>query len=195
MRVLLLFVALSVSACSTTPQTQRDIYADVLDENLKQARGGSAPITPYKIAAGDDELALRATPSSAVVADVYSWVHSSDYVEIENRLLAEIPNTTARLYNRQNGMRVKYTGPSTSGTGDVYYWSRNTGQIRRGSWEIKEGKFGPQICETFYGETTCLNTVEQLSGVGRIDRRKGDVFGLARGVRPEVGDDGLPEWD
>ncbi len=194
MRSFILVAALIVSACSTTPQTQRDIYADVLDENLKQARGATAQQTPYKIAAGDDVLAQRATPNRAVVDEVYSWVHSSDYVDIENRLLAEIPNMTARLYNRQNGMRVKYTGPSTDGTGDVYYWSRNTGQIRRGSWEIKEGKFGPQICETFYSETSCLNTVEQLSGVGRIDRRKGDVFGLARGVRPEVGDDGLPEW-
>ncbi len=189
MRHLILFAVLCVSACSTTPQTQRDIYADVLDETLRQARGAASPVTPYKIAAGDDVLAQRATPSSEVVGEVYHWVHTSDYTDIETRLRKEIPHTTRRLYNPKDGVRVKYVG-----TGDVYYWSAASGQLRRGTWDIQSGKFGPQICETFYGVTTCLNTVEQLSGVGRIDMRKGDVFGLARGGRPTVGDDGLPRW-
>ena len=169
MRLLVLTLAFILPACATSSP--------------------NAPVSPYKIAAGDDVLAQRATPSSAAVGEVYHWVHTSDYAQIEARLRREIPNTTQRLYNPKDGVRVKYVGAS-----EVYYWSAATGQIRRGSWEIIEGKFGPQICETFYGEVVCLNTVEQLSGVGRIDTRKGDAFGLARGARPVVGDKGLPQW-
>lgn len=171
MRFFLILAAVSLSACatSTAPQAEQD--------------------TPYKIAAGEDVLAQRATPSSDIVAEIYSWVHTSDYADIEKRLRAEIPNTTRRLYNPKDGVRVKYVGAK-----DVYYWRANSGQIRRGTWNIEEGNFGPQICETFYGNTVCLNTVEQLSGVGRIDMRSGDVFGLARGGRPVLGDDGLPRW-
>jgi len=169
MRALALIIVLGLSACATT-----DI---------------PAPDRPYRIAAGNDTLAQRATPSSEAVGEVYHWVHTRDYSEIETRLRREIPGTTRRLYNPKDGVRVKYVGSA-----DVYYWSAATGQIRRGKWDIQQGKFGPQICETFYGETLCLNTVEQLSGVGVIDSRKGDVFELARGVRPVAGDAGLPEW-
>lgn len=167
---------LGLTACATPASISPDANADIA-------------ATPYKIAAGDDRLAQRSTPSSEVVGEIYHWVHTSDYTEIDARLRAEIPNTTRRLYNPKDGVRVKYVGAS-----EVFYWSAKTNQVRRGTWEIKEGKFGPQICETFYGETVCLNTVEQLSGVGRIDMRKGDVFGLTRGGRPEVGYDGLPGW-
>jgi hypothetical protein len=148
-----------------------------------------APPAPYKIAAGDDALAQRATPTSAAVGEVYHWVHISEYKDIEARLRRETVNTTRRLYTPKDGVRVKYIGKT-----DVYVWSAATGQIRRGTWVISEGKFGPQICETFYGETACLNTAEQLSGVGRIDKRAGDAFGLARGIRPVIGKDGLPSW-
>ena len=171
MRNLVLMAAALLSACATPSAPPQ------------------GPLTPYKIAAGNDALAQRATPSRGAVGEVYHWVHTSAYADIEKRLRQEIPNTTRRLYNPKDGVRVKYVGAS-----EVYYWRAATGQIRRGTWDIKEGKFGPQICETFYGQTVCLNTVEQLSGVGRIDIRKGDVFGLARGVRPELGDDGLPDW-
>ena len=172
MRALVLILALGLSACATT-----------------QAPISDTPLTPYRIAAGDDTLAQRATPSSAVVGEVYHWVHTNEYSDIEKRLRAELPNTTRRLYNPKDGVRVKYISDE-----NVYYWSAKSGQVKRGTWDIQEGKFGPQICETFYGEAVCLNTVEQLSGVGVIDSRRGDVFALASGGRPVVGDDGLPGW-
>ena len=84
---------------------------------------------------------------------------------------------------------MKFLGADT-----VLYWSAKTGQVRRGTWDIQEGKFGPQICESFYGDAVCLNTAEQLSGVGVIDTRPGDVFGLARGLRPRLNDEALPSW-
>lgn len=169
MRAIGLTLAIILSACAAAP--------------------APAPLSPYKIAAGDDALAQRATPSSEAVGEVYHWVHTSDYADIEARLRRETPNTTRRLYTPKDGVRVKYMGAS-----DVYVWSAATGQIRRGTWSVTEGKFGPQICETFYGDSACLNTVEQLSGVGRIDKRAGDAFGLARGGRPVIGSEGLPQW-
>lgn len=172
MRGFVLITALSLSACAATT-----------------APAPEAADTPYRIAAGDDILAQRATPGNEVVSEVYHWVHTNEYPDIEARLRAEFPNTTRRLYNAEDGVRVKFIGRE-----NVYYWSANSGQIRRGTWDIQQGKFGPQICETFYGAVTCLNTAEQLSGVGEIDSRAGDVFGLARGGRPVMGDDGLPGW-
>ena len=172
MRALVLITLLGLSACAAV-----------------DAPTSGPALTPDKIAAGDDVLAQRAIPSNEVVGEVYHWVHTNEYPNIEARLRAEIPNTTRRLYNSKDGARVRYIGSET-----VYYWSAKSGQLKRGTWDIQEGKFGPQICETFYGVTACLNTVEQLSGVGVIDSRTGDVFGLARGGRPVLGDDGLPEW-
>lgn len=175
MRSLILIAALTLTAC-VTPAPANTL------------------LTPDKIAAGDDNLAQRATPSSEVVGDIYHWVHTNEYPAIEARLREELPNTTRRLYNSKDGVRVKYVSPIKTEKGAVYYWSAATGQMRRGTWDIQNGKFGPQICETFYGETICLNTVEQLSGVGVIDSRGGDVFGLARGARPVLGKEGLPDW-
>ncbi len=173
MRGFILLAALSLTACAATPAP----IPEAVD-------------TPYRIAAGDDVLAQRATASNDVVSEVYHWVHTNEYPNIESRLRAEIPNTTRRLYNPEDGVRVKYIGRE-----NVYSWSANSGQVKRGTWEIKDSKFGPQICETFYGAVTCLNTVEQLSGVGMIDSRAGDVFGLAAGGRPVAGEDGLPGWE
>jgi len=130
MRSLVLIAAAALSACATPA--------------AKNAAPPQGTLTPYKIAAGDDILAQRATPSRGVVGEVYHWVHTSDYADIETRLRGEIPNTTRRLYNPKDGVRVKYVGES-----EVYYWSAATGQLMRGTWGIEDGKFGPQICETF----------------------------------------------
>ena len=172
MRAFVFIIGLGLCACATVDDPSSD-----------------TPLTPYRIAAGDDVLAQRATPRGDVVSEVYHWVHTSEYPAIEARLRKELPNTTRRLYNPKEGVRAKYMDNE-----NVYYWFASSGQVKRGRWNIEEGKFGPEICETFYEEKACLNTVEQLSGVGMIDSRNGDVFGLASGGRPEAGKDGLPVW-
>lgn len=194
LKLTLSFAAAAVlMACTSAPQTQRDVYQQVLQQTQKQvqarAEDGASQEAPHIAAAGDDALALRATPSPEHVAEIYHWVHTHSSDDIEARLRAEFVNTTRRLYTPAEGAGVKFLGADA-----VLYWSAKTGQVRRGTWAIEEGKFGPQICETFYGQTECLNTAEQLSGVGAVDKRADDVFGLARGLRPRVNEDGLPSW-
>ncbi len=152
----------------------------------------SPAVPDYVLAASDNPLLARATPTSEVVGETYHWVHTSDYPAIEKRLRENYANKTVRLYTVDTGVRVKYADAK-----DVYIWSAKSGQIRRGTWVVTEAKFGPQICETFYGQTDCLNTVEVLSGVGQIGSRAGDSYGLARGGRPTLNGpatDGLPDW-
>lgn len=149
----------------------------------------NTPLVPSVAAAGGDELALRATPDSESVGDVYHWVHTHDFEDIEARLRREIPGHTQRLYSPDKGVRIKYMDAEA-----VYLWEARSGQMKRGRWSMGETEFGPQICETFYGAEECLNTVELLSGVGRIDMRAGDVFGLISGSRPRVERNGVPDW-
>ncbi len=155
----------------------------------------TAPVSPavpdYVLAASGNPLLARATPTSEVVGEIYHWVHTSDYPAIEKRLRESYANKTVRLYAVDTAVQVKYASAK-----DVYIWSAKSGQIRRGTWTITEAKFGPQICETFYGQTNCLNTVEVLSGVGQIGSRAGDSYGLARGGRPIINGatDGVPDW-
>jgi len=139
--------------------------------------------------------------ADAKLAQARSAIAGMSVDEIRKAQIEALSDVTAIIKQTGHGIYVEYTAPD----GVVYMWYPGNGGTVVGKWGISDAFSPPRACfkyfAAYHGVTgefepnECVSAAQTLSGAYVIDKRKGDVFGLATNRIPYVKSAGnLPAW-
>lgn len=147
----------------------------------------------------EDALRFNDQSAAKLVAAQMEVASLSDD-EIRERLRDTLSDVTAIVKQTGHGIYVEYTDLE----GRLFMWYPGNAGVVRGRWGISEQFSPPRACfkyfSAYHGVTgefepnECVSVEQTIGGAYVIDKRKGDAFGLSKGIPYMKSSGNLPPW-